>query len=176
MALLDNQRKAIQDTVNRGDVLPSALSSALLAALEEAETSWQRISVALQVERASVAKLELERDEILQIKRSVLNLKGELETEIDRRVNILTEELRSELRLAKTHQERADKSATFYEKLYQDERQNWMAHQSQMSGIIYELKGLIEQQMPEGFLKRLNWKRAARRVLKEADRLDPRQF
>jgi hypothetical protein len=164
-----NQRQAIEDAVNRGEPLTLDMSCALLAAFQEQESA--RINVTQQLAQANSEKSQLQwsRDETLRLHR-------ELEKEIDARVQMRTEEQQSELSLARSHQERADKSATFYEKLYHEGREQWSAEQSRMSSLIHEMKSLIEEQMPKNFIKRLWWNRAARRLLKEVDRLDPRQF
>lgn len=159
--LLPNQRKAIQDTVNRGEMLSADMGSALLAAFQEAELAQINVSQQLDVTNHEKSRLEWSRDETIR-------LKQQLEREIDQRVMDRTIEIRSELRLAKEHQERAESSATFYEKQYREGQ----AEQSKMNAAICKLKGLVEQQLPESFLTRLWWRRSARRVLKEVERLD----
>jgi hypothetical protein len=167
--LSTNQRQAIQDAVNRGDSLTVEMCSALLAAFEEAQSAHFNVTQQLAQANSEKSQLQWGRDETVRLRR-------EFEKEIDARVQMRTEELQRELSLAKSHQERADKSATFYEKQYHEEREQWLLEQSTMSALIQELKGLVEEQMPKKFIKRLWWNRSARRLLKEVDRLDPRQF
>lgn len=169
--LLPNQRKTIDESVARGEALTGDMSSALHAALMDVESRCLRLSVTLQVERADLNKLQWERDQAKLQLDEALQLRQQIEKEIDERVEKRTAELKAKLSDAKFDALRWKGLNDARVSELHDVRNLWSESTSKSSAVIFELRQLLEQQMKPSFLKRLWWQRAAKRVLKEADRL-----
>jgi len=74
--LLPNQRKTIEEAVARGEALNVEMSSALLAAFQEAEKSWCSLSTSLQEERRKLTNLQYRHDDVERLKKQIGNRSG----------------------------------------------------------------------------------------------------
>jgi|ERR1044071_97065 hypothetical protein len=164
--LLPNQRKAIEDAVSPGEALNVEMSSALLAAFQEADTGHTNTRSQLSIANHEKTNLRWERDESVRLKR-------EMEKEIDLRVESRTSDLSQQLSNAKLEAGKQEYRADYMGQCLKEAQDEFARRERNYRFAICNLKDLVESNLKPSFLSRLTWKIKARRALAEAAGLLP---
>lgn len=154
MPLSKNQLEAIDRAVNTGAALSFEMSSELLAAYLNEKSQAENLRMQKSQETARADKLTWERDETLRIK-------GQLEREIEERVEMRTKMLVDQAE---------DWRGRFA--FLQNDVSSLKLELANNTALISRMKKLLSEKMSPNFIARTLWKRRAKKVLEAAAHID----